>query len=330
MPSSMNILSEDKPNVATEDEKKPPASAADVIDAFLCMKNAAEELSRALCALPSEKWDGWVIKNPMKFSIWHPGLDALSAHQAAAAIYSSFHHVPCDDPRDTWQMPGLLMVPETVMDLASVVNLAKDAFAEAGRSFRENIGKKSASIAGVLVEYDDNGEVRDLLKRVGASRIHLRHCTRNIVTVKNYPESISLSWVQQRKSIKKTSIESCEEKLNRLKRETCDEEENSHIDIQLSLLGKLTADETDRLRQVQTVDKPSVKGRVYWSQGIHDELGYLSMPALIPQGGIDCRLPEHTELSNTPGTTKRRKRNDNLLEDTPLLPSIRVYLQKKV
>ena len=317
------------------------SSAVELIESVKNLGSTVTELADGLRKLNPGLWDGWVIG--IEDKVWRKATATTSnipPHQQAANIYSCLHHLHSGDGRDTWQMAGLLMVPDSIIDLGNKVNESKQCFEKAlfqykypGKSWdrrhEEKLPKKNSSLMRLLKDLSTSPKpsesqlAREVLSRLGSSRLHIRHCTRKIRILNKMPESISLSWVQQRKSIRKITADECLQKLNSLK----NHEETDHgLEAQIAIVNSLRPEDIARLRLVQTVTNPSVKGKLYWSNSHSTELGYLSMPALIASGQLNGKLPDFTRLSETPPTTKRRRRKDSKLSPEPLLSSIRVYL----
>ena len=251
-------------------------------------------------------------------------------HATAAAVYSCLQHQHTGDGRDTWQMAGLLVVPDDVIAMACALNENKRHFEATLAHCRQSLGRASLSVTDVLdrISRQPGGvtdRVRALLAHIGNARLHLRHCTRRIVILQDMPESISLSWMRSRRSIRKVTPAACLEKLRAIREKRGG---SPDIDTQLALLNNLEEQDASLLREVQTVAHPSIKGKVRWANGDQTELGYLSMPALMAPGTRGGRLPPHTRPPETPPTSPRRARSDARLREEPLLPSIRVFLSR--
>lgn len=250
-------------------------------------------------------------------------------HFWASEILSCLDHRHDGDGRDTWQMAGLLVVPETVLDCARELNALKSAFQDLIHAYRQQQNTPSSNQTmhrlfqekSLLHHLGTGAATRQVIARLGASRVHLRHCTRHIVCLDKYPSFVSLSWVRQRRSIQKVSLDQCIQKLERLNRDS----ESQHISLQIEALARLPVHQQHLLRQVQTVKYPSIKTKVYWEDGSDNHLGYLSMPALIPAGNHE-QLPPMTNLAPEPPPARAQRRSDNRLPEEPLCPSIRVFL----
>lgn len=304
--------------------------ATQLVETFLKLSQESHAVSDAIAALDSS-YGAFTLG--LNDTLWRAGSSqpAQSAstqerHQFwASEILSCLDHRHDGDGRDSWQMAGLLVVPQTIIDQAKILNDTKTRFAALLQKYRQLKSKKNLDHVfhpEKLAYQAGTGEnTRDLLRRIGQSRVHLRHATRHIVCLKEYPKFVSLSWVRQRRSIQKISFDQCMQKLLKLERDS----NSSHIQQQIQTLNKLDPQDYLQLRLVQTVAYPSIKTKVYWNDGSDSHLGYLSLPALVPEGET-TKLPAMTDISPTPPAARAKRRSDNKLPEEPLCPSIRVFL----
>jgi len=223
-------------------------------------------------------------------------------------------------------MAGALVVPTDMVESAKTLNQEKDVFATLIHRYRQiqtlKPGLDRIFHPEKITQIVNTGQhTRQVLKRIARGRVHLRHVTRHILCLKEYPKFMSLSWVRQRRSIQKMSYEQCLHRLDKLNRDA----QSSNISQQIAALNRVPKHQHHLLRLVQTVAYPSIKTKVTWMDGSDDHLGYLSLPALIPQGPTRA-LPAMTKIAPEPPPARARKRSDNTLPDEPLCPSIRVYL----
>jgi len=247
-------------------------------------------------------------------------------HHWASEIINCLEHRHDGDGRDTWQMAGALVVPTDMVESAKTLNQEKDVFATLIHRYRQiqtlKPGLDRIFHPEKITQIVNTGQhTRQVLKRIARGRVHLRHVTRHILCLKEYPKFMSLSWVRQRRSIQKMSYEQCLHRLDKLNRDA----QSSNISQQIAALNRVPKHQHHLLRLVQTVAYPSIKTKVTWMDGSDDHLGYLSLPALIPQGPTRA-LPAMTKIAPEPPPARARKRSDNTLPDEPLCPSIRVYL----
>ncbi len=284
--------------------------ASDVIERYKALEHNCAELGTNILSLETNGWQGWAIRG--ESDLWDGG---RTPHQLAANVYQCLEYVMHGGSgRETWKVPGLLAVPKEIALLAKEVNKLKVLFNEAAIDYRDQYNA-----------VEGRQHLREALARVGASRVHMKHCSRNIVVVDDDIQAISLSWQKEKRSITKITAEECEEKLRKID----PDEQDGGIDAQLNLLESLSKEEQSRLRVVQNQSNPSVKALAYWPNGSKTHMGYLSMPALICNDGAK-HLPEFTQLPDTPSTIQRlRKRSDARIGENPLLPAIRVFLIEK-
>lgn len=305
--------------------------ATRLIDSFLAIDELSYTISNALIALPREygAFTFGLNDQAWRASVEQSAPPALSApwHRFwASETFNCLDHRHDGDGRDTWQMAGILVVPQAIIEMAQQLNQHKDIFARHLQHYRGQTASKPP-VAKLFQEkyldehYVDNQASRKILTRLGRSRIHLRHVTRHIVCLKEYPKFISLSWVRQRRSIQKISVTQAVQKLEKLNRDS----DSSHIQMQIEKLRRLPVQQQHLLRQVQTVAYPSLKTKVYWNDGSDSHLGYLSVPALVPEGSVK-QLPPMTDVSPTPPAARAKRRSDNRLPEEAFCPSIRVFL----
>jgi len=300
--------------------------ATQLIDSFLKLNSMCEDFKSQVKSLPGEAT--WTMG--LNDQQWRASVDCnqnLSDYDWAAEIYSCLDHRHDGDGRDTWQMAGLLLVPEQCIEFARDINQAKDQFGQLVHQYRALSQQKPGLdrlFQQALQHQAGTAQAsRTVLKWLGASRIHIRHATRHIVWLDRYPKSISLSWIRQRRSITKISFDDCLRRLERLSRDA----ESTHIQQQIDTLNRVPAQQQHNLRLVQVVPYPSVKMKVYHWDGTERHMGFLSVPALVPAGTHKV-LPSYTKLAPNPELAKRKRRSDNRLPDQPLLPSIRVFLSQ--
>lgn len=281
---------------------------------LLCDKAAI--LAESIRLLEADAWGAWVL--PRNLEIWST---ESAAHALAAEIYTCFEHRSTElEGRETWQLPGLLAVPEQVIHHTTAVNTAKEQFEQHVKAFLDGYrasptqSKRGRERAARLF-------LREALLHAGMGRLHYRHVTRRIITLTQPAEAISLSWVEQQRSITVITANECQRRLQKLNTTGDD----LGILKQLDTLNRLTVSELQRLRVVQTPSTALVKALAYIQGGDKQHLGYLAMPALLQQN--NRALPLFTTLSETPTTKQRlRPRADKRIIGPPLLPSIRVHL----
>ena len=199
--------------------------ASQLIDTYLELEHQSQQLKLKLRSL--HEYDAFTLG--LNDTLWREGSDPIQQshyhHYWASEIIGCLDHRHDGDGRDTWQMAGALVVPEPIIELAQELNTTKTLFASLIQQYRsqqqtpttplqlqrlfENQAKPCESKLG------SGHDARTVMKRIGASRIHLRHCTRHVICLKSYPKFMSLSWVRQRRSIQKISVQQCIAKLEK-------------------------------------------------------------------------------------------------------------------
>lgn len=246
----------------------------------------------------------------------------------AAALYGALDHgdVAGTDARTTLQVPGLLAVPRQAIDAATDLNQAKEAFAGAVGEFRKALEHRPAP--------ERDQRLRELLADAGHPRAHLRQCYRQVLLCPRHPDAIALSWIKARKSIRKVSVDWCEQKLVKLDPQGAD----PGIQYQRQLLAGLDRRQHGDLRQVQVQSRPNLQVAEIFRDKEGNEagpgeageeyrqVGYAAMPVLVLADDRG-RLPEFSRVDHEPGAGRRRQRRDLALSREPFLPALRVYLR---
>lgn len=305
------------------------SGATHLVDVFNSLRERLAVLGDAIQELRDKGWQTWFLPEPENGFTQSDGKSDVFAR--TAEVYNSLEfEVDGIDPRHTWQLYGLIAIPKQLISLADEVNVLKELFLDAENRYCNEYYTKIKRNAVSR----SRAPVRDLLSNSGFSRVHLKQCVRRIIVVDEKPEAISLSWVQNKKSITRISYDKCLELLNDEAKTAVDEKADA-IAIELSRLEGLSQTERGNLRLVQDNENRQIRVQAYFRNSsaqqsgggdIKKHFGYLSMPALVYNN--DSRmLPPHTELAPLPSLTKRvKKRSDTRLGRTPFLPSCRVFL----
>lgn len=289
------------------------------------MHSRAQELREALDRLQrsSQTWESYLLQPPFaRETAMVLGQSFDTPHSltgALAALLNYGEGAEHIDARQTLQIPGLLAVPEHIIDLASALNAAKEAF--------QNLtGAYKACLANRPPQERDN-QLRDALADAGYPRTHLRQCYRQILLCRQRPDAITLSWIKARKSIRKVTPNWCEKKLIQLDPLG----EDTGIQYQRQLLAGLHRSQHHLLRQIQIQSRPNLQVAeiFYGENGAHEDryhqVGYSAMPVLVP-GGDFGRLPEFTRVEHQPPAGRRRQRRDLKIAPEPFIPALRVHL----
>ncbi|QIL89380.1 hypothetical protein ACONUD_04020 [Microbulbifer harenosus] len=220
------------------------------------------------------------------------------------------------DARQTLQIPGLLAVPRSAIELAQRLNQSKHHFQQVTNTFKACLSDRPP--------LERDGRLRDALADAGYPRAHLRQCYRQILVCGEKPDGIALSWIKARKSIRRVSAEWCEKKLVQLDPLG----EDPGIQYQRQLLAGLHQKQHESLRQVQVQSRPNLQvAEIFHGepQDHYRQVGYSAMPVLV-EGGDNGRLPEFTRVEHTPPASRRRQRRDLKIATEAFLPALRVHL----
>jgi hypothetical protein len=238
----------------------------------------------------------------------------------AAALYAQLDHsdpANAGDARTTLQIPGLLCVPNAIIQLAQETNAYKAAFFQAVTDYKNSLSEDPAP--------ERDRKLRELLSSSGYPRAHLRQCYRQILICPLQPAALALSWIKARKSIRKVSVDWCEKKLVQLDPQGAD----PGIQFQRQLLAGLHKNQHGDLRQVQIQSRPNLQvSEIFRDKNgeTYRQVGYAAMPVLVVDKG-DGRLPEFTRVDHQPANIQRRQRRDLAISREPLLPALRVHLR---
>lgn len=288
-----------------------------LLHAFKELKDALHDLANHLTTLSG--YQGYLVPTE-HFALTCDQLSVpptASAYKLAIAAYLALCHQGQEpgkesrgDGRRTLQLPGLIAADATAIDLAKRANklrsslqICVDAVVAAN-----NWGKKTWP-----------REVRQIFSSAGYGRISLKHCYRNIPLVPVAPDSINLSWLKQRRTIKPITPQDCEKRLRALDPAL----EAVHLRKQYEALAELGPSERGNLRFVQTYNRHQVQFG-YRLGGTYHDIGVCNLPVLVPtDNGL---LPKFQQLDLDRLDKPRKPRNDRKLQDTPFMPSISVYL----
>ncbi|WP_297532714.1 DNA replication terminus site-binding protein [Thalassolituus sp.] len=218
------------------------------------------------------------------------------------------------DGRTTRSRHGLILAsPETQL-LIKEVNDCKEAFARVSRTLR---GTSEANLKSALSALDARGSsFRNLIGNAsGLRRIHLKQCTRTLPLLDEYPVSCRFTWYAHGRSIKRISVKEAEQALLDIG------EEKAHVQAQLKILGNLPP--SSKLAQVQTL-APTVRANVVFQSG-RKSLN-CPLPIFVATDNPHGELPNIKDVPLTPPEGRSRKsREDNLISEAPILPSLRVH-----
>lgn len=289
------------------------------------LRASAETLRQALGTLQEspKPWQPYLLQP--RFAV--DAAERLEAsferpYALAGALFAQLDYGdPLDaggDARATLQIPGLLAVPDSVIEHAQQLNVDKEAFARAVAEFKAALSERPAP--------ERDRRLRDILAEAGHPRAHLRQCYRQVLLCPERPDAIALSWIKARKSIRKVTVAWCEKKLVQLDPQG----EDTGIQYQRQLLAGLHKSQHDDLRQVQVQSRPNLQvAEIFRTREgeTYRQVGYAAMPVLV-RGDDSGRLPEFTRVDHEPGQSRRRQRRDLALSSEAFLPALRVFLRE--
>ncbi|WP_277811006.1 DNA replication terminus site-binding protein [Chromohalobacter canadensis] len=221
------------------------------------------------------------------------------------------------DGRATRNYIGLIAADSTLLAYVADINHAKQTFAATLAEIRQDAPSLLPEIKAVLPFRHPT--LHDHLRGQGLARLHLKQCWRHLPVADAPLSRVRLAWYTSGRSIKRLSVRDAERRL--LEMDT----ESPHIRIQLRHLADIPDGEP--LAQVQT-QAPVMRANLFFREALADgrmrRAMNLPLPLFIPSE--DGCLPSHNTPKATPPSTRTRaQRADTKLEDTPFLPSLRVY-----
>lgn len=221
------------------------------------------------------------------------------------------------DGRATRSHVGLVAAKPAVMEAVEPVNQEKSNFAKLIASIRKDAPELIPEIKAVIPFRHPS--LHGHLSGSGLARLHLKQCWRAIPVAPATVQRVRMAWYVSGRSIKRLSVADAERKLMALNTEA------PHIRRQLRTLAGLPASEP--LAQVQS-QAPLMRANLFFreplSNGKQRQARNLALPLFLPCD--DGRLPEYNRPSIEPPQARQRaQRSDQRLEDTVLLPSLRVY-----
>ncbi|MDT8893630.1 DNA replication terminus site-binding protein [Halomonas sp. I1] len=255
----------------------------------------------------------WHRSNADAWSFDTPRADAAWLHRALL----DFWYQQGQDGRSTRSYIGLVAANGAVIEQLEATNAAKRTLAEKLAEIRRDVPSLIPEIKAVLPFR--HPALHDHLRGVGLARLHLKQCWRAIPLAPAEVSRIRLAWYTSGRSIKRLSVRDAERMLLAL------DSEATHIRIQLRTLAGLP--DSEPLAQVQP-QAPLMRANLFFREPLEDgharRAMNVALPLFVPS--TNGRLPDINQPSPTPPEQRTRaKRRDARLEDTPLLPSLRIY-----
>ena len=215
--------------------------------------------------------------------------------------------------RELVQLPGVVFIPQSLVEDINSVNESKNDFLSAVKEFKSQSGFNSNE--GAL------SKLREVFAANEIGRIHFKQCERKIVVVTNLPKKIrwykeSGGWGSQKKLTKSEAIEL-------VKRQMSDNADGRKVCT--SLLSRLGDSELI----VQRNKSPdSIRVNITYAE-LSPTSHIASLPIFVVVESIDqinqIKLEHVSETSNNNGTKKNRSK----FEDTAYIETLRLFRYKE-
>ncbi|WP_412031226.1 DNA replication terminus site-binding protein [Halomonas sp. LR3S48] len=228
-----------------------------------------------------------------------------------------FWYTDGQDGRATRSHVGLIAADDTLMTRVAEVNAAKTEFAERLARIKAEDPPLLAEAKAVLPFR--HPQLHDHLRGSGLARLHLKQCWRAIPMAEAPVARVRLAWYSSGRSIKRLTVQEVEKKLLAL------DSDAPHVRIQLRKLAALPSSEP--LAQVQS-QAPLMRANLFYCEPLEDGRTRRAMNVALPLFLPAPRghLPDHNLPPATPPPNRTRaRRSDEKLEETPYLPSLRIY-----
>jgi len=279
----------------------------DIEEAFDQVVDASRHLVDRLRDLPTQSW---ALDTPRPDADWLGG------------ALMDFWYTDGQDGRTTRPYVGLVAAPPTVMEAVAAVNAAKRRFAETVAAIKQEDHRMVAELKASLPFR--HSYLHAHMKGSGLARLHLKQCWRHIPVAEQPVQRVRFAWYTSGRSIRRVTVREAEQMLVSLGNE------QPHIQIQLRSLAGLPSSEP--LAQVQH-QAPLMRANLFYEEPLPDgrmrRAMNLALPLFIPSG--NGLLPHHNQPPPFPPESRTRKvRSDERLEQTPFLPSLRIYRYKAI
>ncbi|WP_239495216.1 DNA replication terminus site-binding protein [Salinicola halophilus] len=247
---------------------------------------------------------------------WALGDEPIDAQWLRRAL-TDFWYQDGQDGRETRTYVAMIVADEALMAFVHAVNVEKTRFAATLKRIRDAAPKLIAEAKAVLPFR--HPILHDHLRGQGLARLHLKQCWRHLPIADAPLAKVRLAWYTSGRSIKRLSVAEAEAKLKRM------DVDASHIRIQLRKLGDIPDGEP--LAQIQQ-QAPVMRANLFFREALEDgrmrRAMNLPLPLFIPDPTL--KLPHRNDPAIAPPATRTRaKRSDQKIEETPFLPSLRVY-----
>ena len=215
------------------------------------------------------------------------------------------------DGRETTAYFGLVACTPAVINEVKRVNEAKLQFKKAVSDFRNLYPTQLSEQKQLLAARQPH--LAQHLAHEGLARLHLKQVSRQIPLVEEPLAKVGFNWYNSGRSIQKISKQDA---LKRLQKFNTDQ---PHIRIQYDQLATISDQEPLALVQKQA---PIMRANLLFGNGDRKAMN-VAMPLFFPiSGGFPAHKPPAPE---PPERRSRGVRSDNVIEEAPFLPSIRVH-----
>lgn len=230
---------------------------------------------------------------------------------------TDFWYTDGQDGRVTRNYIGIVAADAALMEKIHAVNTAKDAFGALIGQIKHTHPEQLSSLKASLPAR--SSLLNEHLRADGLIRLHLKQCWRRVPVVKDPVARVRMAWYTSGRSIKRLTVAEAERMLLKL------DTDAPHIRIQYQQLAALPSDEP--LAQVQ-LQAPVMRANLFYVEPLEDGRVRQAMNVPLPLFVSDHagRLPHINQPPAQPPVTRTRaKRRDTKLEETPYLPSLRIY-----
>ena len=253
-----------------------------------------------------------------KIDSMHLGVDLLyksdiKPFKAVSKTISALCYQDEQVGRELVQLPGVVFIPQSLVEDINSVNKAKQDFLFEVKKFKSQSGINSNE--GAL------SKLREVFAANEIGRVHFKQCERKIVVVTNLPKKIrwykeSGGWGSQKKFTKQEAIKLVERQMS-------DNEDGRKVCT--SLLSRLSDSELI----VQRNKSPdSIRVNLTYAE-LSPSSHIASLPIFVVVESLDqanqIKLEHVSETSKNNGTKKNRSK----FEDTAYIENLRLFRYKE-
>jgi len=241
---------------------------------------------------------------------------APTTQEALAEAVSDISYVDGQDPKSTKLAPGLVTCSEDLAKRIQLVNHCKRAFLRERKAYQAQAGGKAVQSLLNSHPGNRNDRVNQALKRAGAARINLKEADRLIVVLPETTDRVAYTWFRRGRTIVRVQRDELMEKL------ATRAAKGEPVQDDLLALAAIAPDEPLALVRLRS---PTLRANIRQT----GEKTYRARNAVLPIFVIRRRpedpLPEHNEPEPAGLSSRRLERNDQRLEEKPLLRTYAVY-----